>query len=181
MLSCLAISLALCPSAAFVNLPAAQRPNSVLLLAHRAEKEEVSFLLQEFSTASGEVINPYDVLKVSRQATREEVRNSYIAFSRRYHPDGFRHRKSKILPGRCNNLEEVRDQWERIKLAYEILSNAKTRKRYDRHELFADPGAAVQRAAVNAAFQGLSGMGKGLLNMGAFAVQSIQNKNGAQT
>jgi DnaJ-class molecular chaperone len=174
--------LAAHPSAAFVTPQQAGHPwpagpLAAARSAHRAERAERSFLLQEFSIASGEVINPYDILKVSRKATREQVRDSYIALSRRYHPDGYRHRK--ILPGSCNNLDEVRDQWERIKLAYEILSNPKTRKRYDRHEALADPGAAVQRAAVNAAFQGISGMGKGLLDMGAFAVQSLNSKNGS--
>ena len=91
------------------------------------------FLLQEFSIASGEIINPYDILKVSRKATRDEIRASYIKQSRRYHPDAYRNGKgnNNILPGSCNNLDDVRDQWERIKLSYEILSNPKTRKRYE--------------------------------------------------
>lgn len=135
-----------------------------------------NFLLREFRIASGEVIQPYDVLKVPRKATRVQVRAAYIKLCRLYHPDASRHRV--ILPGRCNNLDEVRNHWERIKLAYEILSNSKTRKRYDRHEALADPGAAVQRAAVNAAFSGISGMGNGLLGVGSFALQSIK-KNGA--
>lgn len=154
------------------------RPTFVVQQAHRVEKEESSFLLLEFSIASGEVINPYDVLKVSRKATREQVRSAYLTFSRRYHPDGYRHRK--ILPGSCNNLDEVRDQWERIKLSYEILSDSKTRKRYDRHEAIADPGAAVQRAAVDAAFSGLSGMGKGIFDMGSFAMNSMKKNGGHQ-
>ena len=137
----------------------------------QSAKSEDSFLLQEFSVASGEVINPYEVLKVSRKATREEIRASYLTQSRRYHPDGHRHRK--ILPGSCNNIDDVRDQWERIKLSYEILSNPKTRKRYDRHEVLADPKAAMQRAAMNAAFDGIASVGKGVVGIGMFAFQAV--------
>jgi DnaJ-class molecular chaperone len=133
------------------------------------------FLLQEFSVASGEIINPYDILKVSRTATREEIRASYIKQSRRYHPDGYRNGKgnNNILPGSCNNLDDVRDQWERIKLSYEILSNPKTRKRYDRHDVLSDPNAAMKRAMMNAAFDGITNVGKGLFGIGSFAVQAI--------
>jgi DnaJ-domain-containing protein 1 len=81
--------------------------------------EKTSFWLKDFSIASGEVIDPYAVLKVARKADGSLIRQSYIEQSRRYHPDGARHRK--LLPGSCNSIEEVRDQWERIKLAYEIL------------------------------------------------------------
>ena len=81
--------------------------------------EKTSFWLKDFSIASGEIIDPYAVLKVPRKADGGAIRKSYIEQSRRYHPDGARHRK--FLPGSCNSIEEVREQWERIKLAYEIL------------------------------------------------------------
>jgi DnaJ-class molecular chaperone len=80
-----------------------------------------------------------------------------------------------------NNLEDVRNQWERIKLSYEILGNSKTRKRYDRHELLSDPGAAMKRAAFDAAKKGIMGVGKGIFGAGAFAVNAIvQNKDDEQ-
>jgi DnaJ-class molecular chaperone len=141
----------------------------------KSEKLEDNFLLQEFAVASGEVINPYEVLKVSRKATREEIRASYLTQSRRYHPDGNRHRT--MLPGSCNSIDDVRDQWERIKLSYEILSNPKTRKRYDRHEGLADPKAAMQRAAMNAALDGISSVGKGVVGIGMFAFQAVTKKS----
>ena len=71
-----------------------------------------------------------------------------------------------------NNLDDVRDQWERIKLAYEILSDSRTRRRYDRHEMLADPGAAMKRAAVTAVGKGFKNIGKGIFDMGAFAVKA---------
>jgi DnaJ-class molecular chaperone len=134
------------------------------------------YLLQEFSIASGEIINPYEVLKVSRKATREEIRASYLKQSRRYHPDGFRNsnnRNMDILPGNCNNLDDVRDQWERVKLSYEILSNPKTRKRYDRHDVLSSPNAAIQRAVLNTAWDGITNVGKGIFTIGSFVVQAV--------
>ena len=85
-------------------------------------------------------------------------------------------RHKDILPGSCNNMDEVRDEWERIKLSYEILKDKQTRKRFDRHEMIADPNAAMQRAAWNAMGQGIQGMGKGIFNIGAFAVEKLANK-----
>jgi DnaJ-class molecular chaperone len=144
-----------------------------------AKANDDSSLLEDFRMASGEVVNPYSVLKVSRTASKNEIRRAYYEISRKYHPDGMRHRD--ILPGSCNNLDEVRDQWERIRFAYEILSNPKERKRYDRHEALADPKAAMQRAAVDAAFNGVLGVGKGIFGMGAFAVKKMTKKEEAET
>lgn len=72
-----------------------------------------------------------------------------------------------------NNEDEVREEWERIQIAYTILIDNKMRKRYDRSEMIADPGAAVRRAAVDATWTGVSTIGKGLLSLGKKAVESI--------
>lgn len=82
-----------------------------------------------------------------------------------------------------NDLDEVRDQWERIKLAYEILSDNRMRKRYDRHEVIADPSSAVKRAAMDATGNAIKGVGKGFFNgakglfeLGAKAVAERNNE-----
>ncbi len=86
-----------------------------------------------------------------------------------------------------NNKEEVRDEWERVKLAYEILRDPKLRLRYDRNVVIADPGAAMQRAALDAMGRsiqgvgqamgkGLFGMGKGILHVGAFTLEQLTSK-----
>lgn len=97
------------------KLPSA--PSSTALFASASSHN--SPWLQEFATASGEIVDPYDILKISRSASQEQVRQSYLHQSRRYHPDGARQRK--YLPGKCSNMEDVREHWERIKLSYEIL------------------------------------------------------------
>lgn len=72
-----------------------------------------------------------------------------------------------------NNVDDVREEWERIKLSYEILSDKKARKRFDRHELIADPGAAMRRAGVGVVGKGITSMGSGLFNLGAFAIKKM--------
>jgi len=56
---------------------------------------EKSFL-DEFKV-DGEIVNPYAILKVSRSATKAEIKTAYRSLSRKYHPDAARFRK--ILPG----------------------------------------------------------------------------------
>ena len=56
-----------------------------------------NYLLDEFRTADGEIVNPYRVLKVGRHADRKEIRQSYRSLSKKYHPDGARFRE--VLPG----------------------------------------------------------------------------------
>jgi DnaJ-class molecular chaperone len=130
--------------------------------------EETSFLMKPFSTASGEVVNPYKILNVSRRAERKEIKDAYRKLSKRYHPDIVRH--SKVLPGKCNNHDDVEDEWERIQISYNILSERKTRMQYDRHEVINDPGAAMQRALLGAAVAGLFGIGKGIFHVGSKAL-----------
>lgn len=140
--------------------------------ASSEETERNHRLLDEYTTYRGELVNPYEVLKISRHASLSEIKQSYRNLSRRYHPDGNRHKRD-ILPGSCNNWDEVRDHWERINLSYKILSNPTRRKRYDRRVALADPGEALKRAAVDAAWSGMSHVGKGIFSMGAFALQQM--------
>lgn len=131
-------------------------------------KSKANKLLADFATASGEIVNPYQVLKVPRTAEKAEIKVSYRNLSRKYHPDGFMQRKSSgILPGSCNSLEDVREEWEKIKLSYEILTSKKMRARYDRNSAIDDPGAAMGRAAGQAALWGLAGVGKGIFKVGS--------------
>ena len=61
-------------------------------------KDREAFWLQDFETADGEVVNPYNVLKVSRTAETAQIKQSYRNLSRRYHPDAAMQRD--ILPGK---------------------------------------------------------------------------------
>jgi len=109
---------------------------------------DVSRFLTDFRTADGNVVDPYKMLRVSRRATQTEIKQSYRRLSRKLHPDMVA--QKEILPGRCSNLEEVREEWERMKFSYEILSDPLKRKKYDRNssaaEVLEDPAAAMGRA-----------------------------------
>ncbi|KAG7361006.1 chaperone protein DnaJ [Nitzschia inconspicua] len=139
--------------------------------SNKKKDDEEHFLLKKFVTSSGEVINPYNVLQVPRNSDRSDIKLSYKRLARRYHPDGARNRT--ILPGKCNNEDEVREEWERIQLAYNILIDNKMRKRYDRSEMIADPGAAIRRAAVGTTLNVVSSIGTGLFSLGQKAVESL--------
>ena len=70
-------------------------------------------------------------------------------------------------------MDDVRNEWERIKLSYEILSNRKSRSKFDRHDALQDPGKAMRRAAFDVMGKGITGVGSGLWSMGAFAVEQL--------
>lgn len=80
---------------------------------------------------------------------------------------------NRFFGGYSNNADEVREEWERIKLSYEILSDKKTRQRYDRHDMLADPQAAFGRAAVSAVGNGIIGLGQGLFSVGSQALKKL--------
>lgn len=127
--------------------------------------------MEIFSTYSGEVLNPYVVLKVDRECDISEIKRAYRELSKRYHPDGVRHKD--LLPGSCSSMEEVRSQWERIKLAYEILSDKNLRRKFDTREALSDPGAALTRATLSMVGKGIKGVGKGLLSVGVYAIEGL--------
>lgn len=131
--------------------------------------------LSEFKTADGTSINPYTMLKLSRSATSAEIKQSYRRLSRQLHPDMVA--QNDILPGRCATLDDVRDEWEKVKLAYEILSDPKTRQSYDRNsaaaEMLKDPGGAVGRAVMGGAMSGIGLVLGGAWRLGEMATKKV--------
>lgn len=76
------------------------------------------------------------------------------------------------------NLEEVREEWEKVKLSYEILTDKKMKQKYDRNSNVADPGAAIGRAAMSAVGWGLTSvwrMGQEAVKAG---IAASTNENG---
>jgi hypothetical protein len=73
-----------------------------------------------------------------------------------------------------NSLDDVRDEWERVKLAYEILTDKKLRIKYDRHSALNDPAAAVGRMTLDVVGWGITGIAKGVIDLGGMAVKSAQ-------
>ena len=63
----------------------------------------------------------YNILGVSKSASEKDVRQAFRSLARKYHPD--------LNPGD----KEAEVKFKRINEAYEILSDADTRKKYDRY------------------------------------------------
>lgn len=61
----------------------------------------------------------YSVLGVSRTATQDEIRKAYRALARKYHPD-------------LNKSPDAEEQFKKVQAAYEVLSDAQARERYDK-------------------------------------------------
>jgi len=61
----------------------------------------------------------YQILGVSRDASKEELKRSYRRLARKYHPD-------------VNKEPGAEDRFKEINRAYEVLSEPDTRNRYDR-------------------------------------------------
>lgn len=66
--------------------------------------------------------NCYDVLDVTREATKNEISKSYRRLARQYHPDLHRTPEAK---------EEAAEQFKRIANAYELLKDEESRTDYD--------------------------------------------------
>ncbi|MBW4521151.1 MAG: molecular chaperone DnaJ [Scytolyngbya sp. HA4215-MV1] len=82
----------------------------------------------------------YEVLGVSRDADKEEIKRAYRRLARKYHPD-------------VNKEDGAEERFKEINRAYEVLSEPETRSRYDRF------GEAGVSSAAGAGFQDFSDMG----------------------
>lgn len=166
----------LCSSSSSSNDADASPPskNGKTRWGQRTETEASRFLA-DFRDVNGDIVDPYRSLRVSRTATLDDIKASYRKLSKKLHPDAVI--KSNILPGKCSNLEDVRNEWEKVKFSYEILSDPKSRKSYDRNssvaEVLEDPTRAVGRAVVGGVFTA-AGMGFGaVLKVGEMAVKGV--------
>jgi molecular chaperone DnaJ len=82
----------------------------------------------------------YEMLGVSRDADKEEIKRAYRRLARKYHPD-------------VNKEPGAEERFKEINHAYEVLSEPETRARYDR---FGEAGVAGAGAG---GFQDFSDMG----------------------
>jgi len=83
----------------------------------------------------------YEILGVSRDADKEEIKQAYRRLARKFHPD-------------VNKEAGAEERFKEINRAYEVLSEPEIRTRYDR---FGEAG--VSGAAASAGFQDMGDMG----------------------
>ncbi len=72
----------------------------------------------------------YEILGVSRNASKEEIKKAYKKLARKYHPD--------LNPGD----KGAEDKFKEISLAYAVLSDSKKRQQYDQFGRVGGPGGA---------------------------------------
>ncbi|WP_017328153.1 molecular chaperone DnaJ [Synechococcus sp. PCC 7336] len=83
----------------------------------------------------------YELLGVSRDSSKEDIKRAYRRLARKYHPD-------------VNKEPEAEELFKEINRAYEVLSDPQVKARYDQ---FGEAG--VGGAAAGAGFQDLGDMG----------------------
>ncbi|NBD34051.1 MAG: DnaJ domain-containing protein, partial [Cyanobacteria bacterium] len=89
----------------------------------------------------------YELLGVSRNASKEDIKRAYRRLARQYHPD-------------VNKEEGAEERFKEINRAYEVLSEPETRARYDR---FGEAGVGAGAGAGGASYQDFA------TDMGGFA------------
>lgn len=95
------------------------------------ESNLYTYLMNDFKTSFGEVINPYETLNIkesslsatsSTSSKRNDIKRSYYSLMKQYHPDS-----------QSTSRQYNAKDFERIQLAYKILMSPKLRTRYDRN------------------------------------------------
>jgi len=96
----------------------------------RARKRELKFA----NTAMATKRDYYEILRVAKNASQEEIKRAYRKLALQWHPD--RHTQGK---------KEAEEKFKEINEAYEVLSDAKKRQAYDQfgHAAFG-PGAGPE-------------------------------------
>src|SRR5262245_34455549 len=100
----------------------------------------------------------YQVLGVSRTATDKDIRQAYRRLARQYHPD--------LNPGD----KAAESRFKEIGEAYEVLSDADKRKKYDRYGHSWQQAEAAEAAAREAGVRG-GGWGPG----GGVRYETVEN------
>lgn len=81
--------------------------------------------------------NYYDILKVSKEASTEEIKRSYRKLARQYHPD--------LNPGD----KAAEEQFKTISEAYDVLSDVEKRSKYDQFGQYWQQQGFQNRAVPN--------------------------------
>lgn len=89
----------------------------------------------------------YDILGLKRSATEKEIKSAYRKLARKHHPD--------VNPGD----KKAEERFKEINQAYEVLSDAKTRAKYDRYGEQWQQAEAFEKARQSASGGGAHGFG----------------------
>ncbi len=113
-----------------------------------------------FGTIIWPMRDPYTVLSVPRGATDSEIKRAYHKLAKKLHPD--------LNPGK----RAVEAQFKEVTAAYELLSDAEKRARYDRGEIGPDGAERMQGF-------GRGGFGRSGFGSGGFGSRGSRGNSGA--
>ncbi|MDI5849895.1 J domain-containing protein [Shewanella xiamenensis] len=86
------------------------------------------------------MINHFSVLGIKPSAKEDDIKKAYRRLSNKYHPD-------KLLGASDDEKEQASQQLERVKKAYEVLSDPKLRNAFIRdfnNVIVTDPNSAMR-------------------------------------
>ena len=86
-------------------------------------------------------MNYYTVLRLSKNATKQEIRKAYLILAKRYHPDKTMNKKDS---------HEMQEKFSEIVKAYNVLLDDKKRSEYDKTLLSASYKQRVEQNPKNA-------------------------------
>ncbi len=112
-------------SAEHVSLPDTGGPVEPLSDQGEISGQSAEDELDEFFARLDSATNHYEVLNVSPTAAAYQIKSSYYALARRYHPDRFHLQASTALHARVESV------FARIAQAYEVLMDSALRTGYD--------------------------------------------------
>ncbi|KAH7437322.1 hypothetical protein KP509_05G065700 [Ceratopteris richardii] len=110
----------------------------------------------------------YDLLGVSRNASRSEIKTAYRRLARQYHPD-------------INREQGAEDKFKDIANAYEVLSDEDKRSLYDEHGEAGLKGFASEEAAYASSFDLFESLFEtldGMESIGGFDGMGFRSKRG---
>ena len=61
-----------------------------------------------------EGLNPYNTLRLDRGASADDIKKNYRDLSKKFHADSIYQRS--VLPGGCTDVDDVRDEWEKVRM-----------------------------------------------------------------
>jgi tetratricopeptide (TPR) repeat protein len=96
--------------------------------------------LEKFLTRLRNATNYYEVLELPRSAQANEIKESYYAMARRYHPDRFHLKSGTRLHA------EISSAFARVTQSYETLTDSNARLTYDHTLQRSDDLARTQKA-----------------------------------
>lgn len=85
----------------------------------------MAYLITVTEKTKPKIWDPYDILKISRSSTEQQIKKRYRDLSRVYHPD-----KAIVDESKNQTIEGVNDYWVEVSKAFKALTDEEIRNNY---------------------------------------------------